>query len=148
MENDQNFLESCLFFNTNNLSRQLLKLAQKEFNDLKLSPAHASLMLLVYDNPGISPKRLSQLLHLTPSTITRFMDALAKKDLIIRENKGKSAFISPSIKGLGLKAPIARAYKRLYHSYTRLIGEDQARQLTYTLSTVNQKLADASDQDG
>ena len=114
MENNENFLESCLFFNTNALSRYLLKLAEKEFNPLELSPAHASLLLLVYDTPGISPKQLSGLLHLTPSTITRFVDALEKKKLVKRETKGKSAFISPSEKRLELKQPVAPAYKKLY----------------------------------
>ncbi|MFH2060424.1 MAG: MarR family transcriptional regulator [Pseudomonadota bacterium] len=128
-----NFLESCLFFNTNVLSRNLLKLAQIEFDHLKLSPAHASLMLLVYDNPGISPKKLSEALHLTPSTITRFMDALVKKDLIIRETKGKLAFIYPSLLGLGLKAPIALAYKRVYERYTQILGKKNANQLSHTL---------------
>lgn len=75
-----NFLETCLFFNTNAFSRQLLKLAEVEFKPLKLSPAHASLLLLVFDAPGIGPKELSRLLCLTPSTITRFIDSLAKKN--------------------------------------------------------------------
>jgi DNA-binding MarR family transcriptional regulator len=148
MENQNNFLESCLFFNSNTLSRHLLKIAQKEFAQLNLSPAHASLMLLVYDTPGISPKQLSQMLHLTPSTITRFMDALVKKDMLIRETKGKQAFVFPSIKGLGLKAPIAEAYKRLYHAYTDLIGIRQAHQLTQTLIQVNDRLSMNLDQNG
>jgi DNA-binding MarR family transcriptional regulator len=100
MANTENFLESCLFFNTNALSRYLLKLAEKEFKDLNLSPAHASLMLLVYDTPGISPKQLSVSLHLTPSTITRFVDVLEKKGLVKLETKGKAAFISTSQKVL------------------------------------------------
>ena len=112
MENKENFLESCLFFNTNALSRYLLKLAEKEFKHLNLSPAHASLLLLIYDTPGISPKQLSFLLHLTPSTITRFVDALEKKGLLVRKTKGKSAFIFPSEKGLELKRSIAVAYKK------------------------------------
>ncbi|MCG8565604.1 MAG: MarR family transcriptional regulator, partial [Desulfobacterales bacterium] len=79
---DDNFLSSCLFFNTNAFSRQLLKLAENAFRPLKLSPAHASLLLQVYEMPGISPKDLSQKLHLTPSTITRFIDALVKRKLL------------------------------------------------------------------
>ena len=103
MDTYDNFLESCLFFNTNALSRYLLKLAEKEFKYLNISPAHASLLLLVYNSPGISPKHLSQLLHLTPSTITRFIDSLEKKDFVIRKTKGKAAFISPGKKRIGTK---------------------------------------------
>jgi len=139
MENKENFLESCLFFNTNGLSRYLLKLAENEFKDLKLSPAHASLLLLVYDSPGISPKQLSHHLHLTPSTITRFIDSLEKKELVKRKTKGKSAFISPSRKGYELKKQIANAYKKLYLKYTEILGP-AANQLSMTILHANKKL--------
>ena len=141
MENNENFLESCLFFNTNSLSRYLLKLAEKEFKHLNLSPAHASLLLLVYDTPGISPKQLSGHLHLTPSTITRFIDALEKKKLVNRKSIGKSAFISPSNKGLELKRPIAIAYKKLYLKYTKILGFNTANQLSFAILNANKKLA-------
>ncbi len=140
MNTDDNFLESCLFFNTNTLSKYLLKLAEKEFKPLNISPAHASLMLLVYDSPGISPKDLSQLLHLTPSTITRFIDSLEKKDFVTRTNQGKNAFISPSQKGVELKQLIASAYKKLYLKYTQILGSDTANQLSYSIFKANKKL--------
>ena len=145
METEENFLESCLFFNTNTLSRYLLKLAEKEFKHLNLSPAHASLLLWVYDHPGISPKQLSQKLHLTPSTITRFVDALERKTLVKRKTKGKSAFISSSKKGLELKVPIAIAYKKLYMNYTKILGADTANQLSFLIFKTHQKLADYLD---
>ena len=142
METKNNFLESCLFFNTNALSRYLLKLAEKEFKHLGLSPAHASLLLLVYDRPGISPKQLSLLLHLTPSTITRFVDVLEKKGLVRRTTKGKSAFISPSKKGLALKKSVAVAYKKLYMKYTEILGLNTAKRLSFSILKANQKIAD------
>ncbi|MCD4720646.1 MAG: MarR family transcriptional regulator [Desulfobacula sp.] len=145
MENKENFLESCLFFNTNALSRYLLKLAEKEFKHLNLSPAHASLLLLIYDTPGISPKQLSFLLHLTPSTITRFVDALEKKGLLVRKTKGKSAFIFPSEKGLELKRSIAVAYKKLYLKYTKILDSNTANQLSFAILKANKKLADFLD---
>jgi DNA-binding MarR family transcriptional regulator len=141
MDTDDNFLESCLFFNTNALSRYLLKLAEKEFKYLNISPAHASLLLLVYDSPGINPKRLSQLLHLTPSTITRFIDSLEKKDFVTRKSQGKAAFISPGKKGLEQKKLIADAYKKLYLKYNKILGSDTANQLSFSIFKTNKKLA-------
>ncbi len=145
METNENFLESCLFFNTNALSRYLLKLAEKEFKHLDLSPAHASLLLLVYDTPGISPKQLSCHLHLTPSTITRFIDSLEKKKLVVRKAKGKSALITASDKGLELKRSIALSYKKLYLKYTKILGTDTANQLSFKILKANKKLADFLD---
>lgn len=142
MKTNDNFLESCLFFNTNALSRFLLKLAEKEFQHLSLSPAHASLMLLVFDMPGISPKELSRHLHLTPSTITRFVDALEKRKLLKRKTKGKSAFISPSEKGLELKRPIAVSYKKLYLKYVQILGSNAANDLSLNIFKANKKLSD------
>nr|NJM03332.1 MarR family transcriptional regulator [Desulfobacula sp.] len=146
MEPYDNFLEGCLFFNTNALSRTLLKLAEKEFKPLKLSPAHASLMLLVYDTPGISPKHLSRLLNLTPSTITRFVDVLEKKKLLKREAHGKSTHISPSEKGLRIKAEVALAYKQFVLNYTRLLGAQATRQLSFSILTANKEISESSDQ--
>ena len=148
MKSEENFLESCLFFNTNALSRYLLKLAEKEFKNLNLSPAHASLLLMVYDSPGISLKRLSQLLHLTPSTITRFIDSLEKKDFVTRRTKGKAAFISPGKKGVEQKKSIAAAYKKLYLKYTKILGSDTANQLSFSIFKANKKLASFLDSNG
>lgn len=141
MEPKENFLESCLFFNANALSRYLLKIAEKEFKHLEISPAHASLLLLVYDTPGISPKNLSQYLHLTPSTITRFVDSLEKKGIVNRTTKGKAVFIFPSKKGLDLKRSIAVAYKNLYLEYTKILGTKAANQLSFSILNANQKIA-------
>lgn len=142
MEINDNFLEGCLFFNINALSRHLLKIAQKEFKSLNLSPAHASLLLLVYDNPGISPKQLSSYLNLTPSTITRFIDSLVSKGLLIRKTKGKKAIISASAKGNQIKMQVAQAYQRMYLEYTRILGKDVAHNLSYTLFEINNTLSD------
>lgn len=141
-----NFLNSCLFFNTNAFSRHLLKLAELEFAKLKLSPAHASLLLLVFETPGISPKELSRLLQLNPSTITRFIDALAKKKLVRRQNKGKVAFISPTPRGLGIRAEVARAYKNLYLKYSEILGPETAVMLSHKISQANEQVKASLDQ--
>ncbi|MCF6247000.1 MAG: MarR family transcriptional regulator [Desulfobacula sp.] len=145
MESEANFLESCLFFNTNGLSRYLLKIAEKEFKHLELSPAHASLLLLVYDTPGIGPKKLGAQLHLTPSTITRFVDALVKKGLVTKSSKGKTVIVTPTHKGLELKRSIAVAYKKLYLKYTKALGSQTANALSFSILQANKSLADYLD---
>ena len=146
METHDNFLEGCLFFNTNALSRTLLKLAEEEFRPLKLSPAHASLLLLVYDTPGITPKQLSRLLNLTPSTITRFVDSLEKKKLLTRETHGKSSHISPTGKGLEIKGAVALSYKQFILKYNDLLGTHTAHQLSFSILTANKRISEFSDQ--
>lgn len=137
----QHFLEDCLFFSVNAISRQLLKLAETQFAPLTLSPAHASLLLVLYDNPGINPKKLGELLQLSPSTITRFIDALVRKKLVKRKNCGKSTAIFPTQKGLEEKPAIAQAYKAFYLAYTRMLGEENAHRLAMQLHQAGQRLA-------
>ena len=140
---EKNFLSTCLFFNTNSFSRHLLKLAEIEFKPLDISPAHASLLLLVFETPGISPKDLSRLLQLNPSTITRFIDSLVKKNLVFRENRGKAAYISPTPKSLGMRTDIAQSYKKLYLNYSRILGPDTAIILSHKIAKANDQIKKA-----
>ncbi len=135
-----NFLSPCLFFNTNTLSRHLLKLAEQEFAPLKLSPAHASLLLLVYETPGISPKDLSRLLQINPSTVTRFVDALTQKKLVRRHTKGKVAFIYPTPKGIAVRGQVATAYKRMCLRYANILGPEAAGLLSHQMAQANEKI--------
>jgi len=140
-----NFLDTCLFFNVNAFSRQLLKLAEEKFKPLKLSPAHASMLLLVFDTPGINPKELSRLLHLTPSTISRFIDSLAKKKLVRRKARGKSVFIFPTQRSIEMQADIAIAYKNLYLNYSRILGQKGAMVLSHGIAKANELLIKAQE---
>lgn len=137
----RHFLEECLFFNVNVLSRQLLKMAEAGFAPLKLSPAHASFLLILFENPGISPTRLGDLLQLTPSTITRFIDALEKKKLVTRKKAGRYLAIFPTEKGLGIKPAIAETYKTFYLTYIRMLAPEVARNLSRQIRQASGKLA-------
>ena len=59
-----NFLNACLFFNCNILSRNLQKLAETEFRALPVSWAHATLLLQVYD----APRRYCQAVESVPAS--------------------------------------------------------------------------------
>lgn len=141
LSESRHFLEACLFYNVNAFSRQLLKLAEAEFAPLKLSPAHASLLLILYDNPGINPKKLGDLLQLSPSTITRFIDALARKQLVTRKNCGKNIALFPTQKGVEIKPAIAQAYKAFYLAYTRMLGGGNAHRLAMQIHQAGQRMA-------
>ncbi len=136
----RHFLENCLFYSVNAFARQLLKLAEAGFAPLKLSPAHASFLLILYENPGINPKKLGTLLQLTPSTITRFIDALAKKNLVERKKNGKTTAIFPTDQGLALKPAIARAYKTFYLNYTRILGPETVHHLARQINRAGTRL--------
>ena len=144
---EDSFLDACLFFNCNTFSRQLVKLAENEFRDLNLSPAHATLLLLVFDTPGVTPKTLSEYLQLNPSTTTRFIDALAQKKLVTKKSQGKSVSIHPTAQGLAIRGQVAQAYKNMVFRYSRILGQDAAAMLSLEMRAANEKVKNAMARD-
>lgn len=133
-------LTKCLYFSANSLSRSITKLADDEFKKTGLSPAHAFLLMLVNENPGILPKELSIKLKIAPSTVTRFLDQLEKKDLIIRKSNKRSIIISPTLKGKELEEQIEIAWKNLFKKYTNILGEKYSSVLTELINDANGRL--------
>ena len=124
------YLHNCLYFTANTLARSVGRMADDAFAGTGLSPAHAFLMMLVIERPGISQKELTAALGLAPSTVTRFVDALQVKGFVVREVEGKLSRVSPTEQGAGLREPMALAWKKLYHRYSEILGEEPGRELT------------------
>ncbi len=140
MKKIQDLLSGCLYFNINIFSRQLSRMADEAFSSVGISAPHASLMLLVYDNPGISPTKLSRLLSLSPSTITRFIDALVKKNLLKRRVKGKSTMVYTTPLGDDVKKEIAVAWINLVERYSARIGSPMTQVLCQQVLSANENL--------
>lgn len=140
MGKSDKILTSCLYFSANSFSRSIAKLADDEFKKTGLSPAHAFLLMLVNENLEILPKELSNKLKISPSTVTRFLDQLEQKDLIIRKSNKRSVIISPTLKGKQLEETIETAWKNLYKKYTNILGEKYSSVLTELINDANGKL--------
>jgi DNA-binding MarR family transcriptional regulator len=127
-ENPMNdsFLRNCLFFTANRLSRSITKMAEQEFASTGLSPMYGYLILLVNGTPGISQKELAEKLHVTPSTLTRFIDKLEAKRLVERKVNGKTVLVYSTDKGQGLEDTIRQASKKLHDSYAAILGDEAA----------------------
>ncbi|WP_373682476.1 MarR family winged helix-turn-helix transcriptional regulator [Desulfovibrio sp. JC010] len=127
----------------NTLSRVVGRLADEAFAETGISPAHAFLMMLVNENPGIIQKELTAALHLAPSTVTRFVDSLAKKGFVERRTEGKLSKVYPTEAGMALQEPIAAGWKELYHRYSEILGEEEGKLLTSAIFEAGRKLEDA-----
>ncbi len=138
----QEYLQNCLYFSANSLSRLITRMAEEEFRIAGLSPSHAFLMMLVNENEGVGPKKLSQFLQLAPSTVTRFVDSLAAKGYLKRETEGKTSRIFTTREGKALHQPIADAWKRLYDRYSDILGEEVGSGLTRDIAAANAKLSE------
>jgi len=128
--------ERCLYFNTNALARQVNKLWEQAFDDLGLSPAHAYLLRLVLDQPGISQGRIAEELKLEKSTVTRFVDSLEQRGYMNRIKSGREVEIIPTQKCKNIGRQLQSRGDALYKQMSELIGKrnltDLVKQLRQT----------------
>lgn len=122
--------ESCLYFQTNSLSRILSGLADEVFRDVGLSPSHAFLLMKVNDEPGIQPSQLSEALRLSPSTITRLIEKMEYRGYLERASEGRATHVHPTEKCRGKDADLRAAWKALKERYTEMLGERYTEVLT------------------
>jgi DNA-binding MarR family transcriptional regulator len=130
----------CLYFTSNALARKVEKLATESWKKVDLAPSHAYLLMLIIEEPGMQPGCLANQLQLTPSTITRLIEKLEEKKLVIRTTEGKITNVYPTPKAKDLLQDLKACTKEFYESYTTVLGKEDANKLVATLNKVNDKL--------
>lgn len=140
MSDIDQLLSSCLYFNSNKLARIIGKMADEEFRITGLSPTYAFLISIVNETEGTSQKYIGEKLCITPSTITRFIDKLENKGLVIRKTDGKNALIYLTQKGKMLQIDINKAWHNLHHRYSEILGEEKEKELVHNICKLAAKL--------
>ena len=118
----------------------MTKMADEEYAKVGLSSSYALVLMLVIDNPGILPKEISRQMQLTPSTVTRLIEKLEYRGLLIRRQNGRCTEVYPTKDGLAIKKEIKDAMKRLYLRYTKILGKEKAHSLTSAIYETTQIL--------
>jgi len=135
--------ERCLYFNLNALTRAVNQRWETAYQAVGLSPAHAYLMRLVLSTPGITQKQLAAELRLSPSTITRFIDALVTRGLLQRKasgGDGREWAIQPSDSARTLHSELERIGQELYQSLRSTLGEAHCSGLVSDLRQTHDSL--------
>lgn len=130
----------CLYFTTSALARKVEKMATESWKPVGLSPSHAYLLLGVLEEPGIQPTVLADHLQLQPSTITRLLDKLEEKKLVVRTVEGRLTNVYPTPKAKEIQPKMTTCLTHFSHQYAALLGEEESQQLVKNLAKIADKL--------
>lgn len=130
----------CLYFTTAALARKVEKLAQESWKPVHLPPSHAYLLMAVLEEPGIQPSLLAAHLQLQPSTVTRLMEKLEKRKLIVRTVEGKITNVYPTPKAKELYPKMKECMHHFYTCYAAILGSNESKELAQNMARVADKL--------
>lgn len=122
-------LGNCLFFTANRLARAITRMAEEAFAPTGLSPQYGFILMLVAEKEGIRQSELAGYLHLTPSTVTRFLDKLEAKRYLTRQPEGKNVALRMTPEGRRLLEPIYASWERLFAAYSSVLGMEKSREI-------------------
>ena len=140
MKTSESTYRSCMYFVSNALARKTEKLAVAAWKPAGLSPSHGYLLMLVLNEPGMQPGALSEELHLTPSTITRLIEKLEEKKLVVRTTEGKTTNVYPTPKAKEMHPLLKECVKAFYETYSTILGVDESTRLVNSMCKISDKL--------
>lgn len=92
-------LNSSLFFTISKLSRSFKNKGDEIFHKTGLSPSHAFILYVLHIKGTVPQKDMGNFLHLSPSTMTRFIQKLETKNYLEKTSEGKNVYLHLSDHG-------------------------------------------------
>ena len=132
----------CMYFSTHALARKIEKLAVESWKPVNLSPSHGYLLMTVIEEPGIQPGTLADEMQLKPSTITRLIEKLEEKKLVVRTSEGKMTNVYPTPKGKDYHKKLKECMDHFYSSYCAVLGKEECFKMITNMNKLADKLAD------
>ncbi|MCW8934754.1 MAG: MarR family transcriptional regulator [Gammaproteobacteria bacterium] len=136
--------EKCIYFNTNALARQINKIWDDAFKPFGLSPAHAYVLRVVLDQPGISMKQIAEELELAPSTVTRFVDSLINKGFLKRSSDSddkRGIHISATQQARKIHKKLEKTGQELFNKMNNIIGKQAFSELVTGLRDTRKQIS-------
>lgn len=130
----------CIYFMSGALARKVEKMAQDSWQPVGLSPSHAYLLLAVLEEPGIGPGALAGQLQLQPSTITRLVQKLEEKKLVVRTTEGKLTSVYPTPKAKELYPKMKTCLEVFYAKCDRVLNRQEAMRMLKDMGTLADRL--------
>lgn len=130
----KNYYTDNLYYSTAAFSREINAIAESEFMDLGLTPSDAYLLMVVNEKPNVQPTEISDRILLAPSTITRMIEKLEKRHIVIRTSEGKYTFVAVTAKGKDLYDSIIAKWDRINARFVEKLGQEGMESLINTTS--------------
>lgn len=130
----------CLYFASSALSRKVEKLASECWAPVGLSPSHGYLLMIAIEEPGVQPSFLVEQLQLTPSTITRLIEKLEEKKLVVRTTEGKITNVYPTPKGKDMLPALKACGQDFHERYAAQLGDRESSTLVSSICQMTDKL--------
>jgi len=135
-DNENRILNKNLFFLSSALARKLSAEADEAFAKYGLSTSHALILMLVQKEPGIQPSSLAEKLYLKPSTITRLVQKLERRQLVQRNSEGRSKSIVCTSNGDETVKKIEEQWDNLLKQKKEKLGNRYVEVLAEMISNV------------
>lgn len=140
MKASESRFKQCLYFSSNALARKMEKLANDSWQAVGLSPSHAYLLMTVIQEPGVQPGALAGELQLKPSTITRLIEKLEDKKLVVRITEGKTTAVYATPKGKELVPQLNTCLCNFEAGYLKILGEEDGQKLVENMNKLSDSL--------
>ena len=134
MKTSESKYSNCLYFTSNSLARKIEKLALESWKKVDLSPSHAYLLMMVIENPGVQPGYISDHLQLTPSTVTRLIEKLESKKLVVRTTEGKISNVYATPKGKEMLPKLRECSIEFQSNCSNVFGKEETTKLVQTIN--------------
>jgi len=135
--------EECLYFNSNALARTVSRIWTDAYRQFDLSPPHAFLLRVVLAKPGLLPRELADELNLSRSTITRFLDSLEQRDLLIRKptaEDGRELQVYPTRTAKAMHKKLDSTGEDLTKLMGKIMGKEEVSQTVAKLRKLQKSL--------
>ncbi len=135
--------EECLYFNSNALARTVSRIWADAYSQFDLSPPHAFLLRVVLAKPGLLPRELAEELNLSRSTITRFLDSLEQRDLLIRKptaEDGRELQVYPTSTAKAMHKKLDSTGENLTKLMGKIMGKEEVSQTVAKLRKLQKTL--------
>ncbi|MBY0480525.1 MAG: MarR family transcriptional regulator [Chitinophagaceae bacterium] len=142
MKTSDSKYSKCIYFTSNALARKIEKLAIESWKRVNLSPSHGYLLMLLLEEPGMQPGNIAAQMQLTPSTITRLIEKLEAKKLVVRTADGKITNVYPSPRAKEMLPELKACVGDFYNSYSKLLGAEESNKLVQSMNRISDKLTD------